>query len=465
MTLALRLVCRAGVLICCACSAPLVSLPEVRLPDGPLSLHAAMELALFNNPDVLAADARLASARASVDLAESSFWPSFQVGVSATRTDQPSQAFGSILDQGRFAPGIDFNDPGPVTNVRTGASFGLTLYDGGRRRAGVRVAEAREGSALAAAEQVRRDLALEVARAYYLVHKARETAATQRSSIANLQTHLRLVQARVDEGVARPSELLSVRVRLAETREAIIAADNTGLRALAALHVLLGLGLETPLDLLPPDDREPLTEAPPLRELLVRAYAHRPELMRVAQEIEAATAQLDAASVGGLPQIGVSAALTVDDPAALQGASHWLLGLGLVEDLIEAARTPMRVAQAAEALRAALADGRRVALAVELGAESARLDALEADARLAVTVETVALARESLSRVEAEYEGGVATITRLIDTEFALSQAATRASAARYDQALSRLALRHAVGEPMWSGASPSPDASQESEP
>ncbi|MCB9898607.1 MAG: TolC family protein [Planctomycetes bacterium] len=443
-----RLVALALLLALAACTAPLVTLPDVVRPTGPLDLDAATALALRNNPDVTAADARVQAARAGVDLAESQFWPSLRLGIGASRVEQPSRAFGSILDQGRFKGGIDFNDPGPITSVQTQLGFGWTLYDGGRRRAAARASEAELGAASATADEVRADLALQVARAYFLVHQAQQTAATRRLSIEALESQLRLVQARVDEGAARLSELLAVRVRLAETHEALIVAENAARRGMATMHVLLALPLVEPLELLFDDEASAAPgDVPTLVELLERAYAARPELVRAQLAIDAAEARLDAAAAGWVPDLGLSAALSVDDPALLQGAVHWLAGIGLVDDLTEAARTPKRVSQAAAGLRAVLADARRTALEVEYDVESARLDALEASARLDVASETVALADEQMQRTEAEYEGGVATITRLIDAEQALADARARRVAAQDDRALAQLALRHAVGE------------------
>jgi len=51
-------------------------------------------------------------------------------------------------------------------------------------------------------------------------------------------------------------------------------------------------------------------------------------------------------------------------------------------------------------------------------------DAEVADARHEVAAQAAALAAESLRLVEAEYQEGTATITRLLDAELALTQAA-----------------------------------------
>jgi outer membrane protein TolC len=216
---------------------------------------------------------------------------------------------------------------------------------------------------------------------------------------------------------------------------------------MASLHGLLGLGLAEPLELLPPDDHPDVAPVPALQDLLVRAYGARIELVLAARQVDASAARLDAAAAGWQPDLDISGTLAVDDTSLLQGAVHWFVGAGLVEDLTEGLRTPERVRVASESLRATLASARRVALAVEADVQSARLDALQADAHLDVATRQLGLAETTLSRMRAEIDLGTATPSQLLDAEQALTQARARRSAARDARALSRLALRHATGE------------------
>lgn len=248
---ALILVLQVG----CAVEEPLPLEPE--RPRGPLTIDSALALALRNNPDVQVAEHRLDQARSAIDEAYSYYWPALQLVERFTQTNVPSQAFGSILDQRRFDNTLDFNDPGVTRNFRTGLTGSITLYDGGRRRSRTQEASARAGAIAARRQIVRRDLALEIARSFHLVHEARELDAAQQESLKTLETHLRVTRARVAEGAARKSEELSVEVRLAETREAAIAAGNSGVRAEAGLLILLGLGVEEPV----------VIEKPPLEDL------------------------------------------------------------------------------------------------------------------------------------------------------------------------------------------------------
>jgi len=419
--------------------------PVPRLPQGPLSIETAVELALENNPDVAGARERVVAARAAIDETSSNYWPVLRFVERFTRSDVPSQSFGAILDQGRFSNGTDFNDPPVTANFRGGLAGSITLYDAGRRRARVEAARARAESSAAEAESVRRDIALEVARGFFLVHKASETATTQQSSLETLSEHLRIVEARRVEGAATRSDVLAVRVRVAETREAAIVASNSTERARSALKVLLGLGVLQPLELSPPD-AAPAVALETLERSIESSTANRSELVGAASDVRAARARLEEVWAGYFPEVTLFGGFGFDDREPIFSQSNWAWGAELVQDAFDAVRTPIRVRRAYADLRAAYAVARGVLLEVELDVSNALLDAREADARRVVATEAAELAAESLRLVEAEYAAGTADVTRLLDAELALTQARTRLSAASHDRTLSRIALAHAIG-------------------
>jgi len=98
--LAARRLVSALALVLAACGTARFEPRPVVQPSGPLDAAAAADLAVHNHPDARRALARLEEAEALPDAAHSLLWPDVQVGVAATRTDRPSQAFGSVLDQG-----------------------------------------------------------------------------------------------------------------------------------------------------------------------------------------------------------------------------------------------------------------------------------------------------------------------------------------------------------------------------
>ncbi|MBI1851577.1 MAG: TolC family protein [Planctomycetes bacterium] len=421
-------------------------------PSGPMSLDDAVALALRNNPDVAIARERANAARAAIDEATSQYWPSVAFEERFTRTSSPSRAFGNILDQRRFDDSIDFNDPGDTSNFRTGFAASLTLYDFGRRRARVSAAEATADAIAAQETQVRRDVAFEVARAYFLVFKARASAAAGEELADTLRRHATIVQARVDEGAARRTDVLEAQMRLSEDREATIVSRMSAARAEAALRVLLGLGVEEPIELLPPTTTTGTdgavvgaTENPSL--LFARARQHRAEIVRAQKRIDEAAAGVDAARASAYPDLSLSGDVGFDDRDPRLGHASWLFGLGFLESLTDILRAPSRVRQAVANLAVAHESARSAQLEVERDVRNALLDAEEANAHRDVAAEALALAEEVRRRVQAEFDEGASEVSQLLDSDVAMITARTRLASAGYDQALSRISIAHAVGE------------------
>lgn len=433
-------------LVLAGCQAPPPQIPEPERPSGPLTRQQAVALALRNNPDLWQAQRRIQAAQEAVKIERSYFWPQLGWRESFTRTDVPSQAFSAILNHREYDSSLDLNDPGAQDDWHTGIGAGWLLFDGGRRTARTDAATAQVLSADAALRALRSELALQVVRTYHLYFKARDSVSSEQRSVTTLEAHLRIVEARREAGVARPSDVLSVRVRLAEARESVIRAHSSSERALALLHLLLGLPIEEPLELIPADLDQEVPALEGLSRLLEAARWRRAELLGAAEDIVEGRARVQEALAGYWPQLELHASLQWNDSDPLSGAPYFGLGGNLWQSLTEVFRTPARVRQAVADLEIRCAAARKALLQVELDVKNALLDAEEAEARHVVASEAVLLAEESLHQVEAEYQEGTATITRLLDAELAANLARMRLDAARHDRIYARLALDHAVG-------------------
>jgi outer membrane protein TolC len=236
-------------------------------------------------------------------------------------------------------------------------------------------------------------------------------------------------------------------VRLAETKEAAIVAENSAERALGGLRVLLGLEMRDPLELKAPQSEE-LGPPSDLGMLLEKARNCRMELIAAEQQIEAAKARVREAVAGYHPEVSVFGGFSFEDRNIADFKyGNWFWGVSFVYSIFNIFRTPYFDDQAVAERAAAYAAARKALLGVELDVNNALLDGEEADARHDVASQAVDLAGESLRLVEAEYKEGAATITRLLEAELSLTQARTRLSATTYDRSLSRIVIAHAVGE------------------
>ena len=99
------------------------------------TLQRAVATALEHSPDARIALSRVNEAQAFVQQARAVSLPQLGLQGRYTGTDTQMLAFGAILNQRAFHPGIDFNRPGTIDNLTAAGNLSYTIYNGGRRAA------------------------------------------------------------------------------------------------------------------------------------------------------------------------------------------------------------------------------------------------------------------------------------------------------------------------------------------
>ncbi|MBN1103554.1 MAG: TolC family protein, partial [Deltaproteobacteria bacterium] len=240
-------------------------------------------------------------------------------------------------------------------------------------------------------------------------------------------------------------------VRLAQAREELVRARNNHALSVAAFAVLLGLDPDAPLCLM--EGSKVSRDFPEdYASGLAQALAHWPELKKVRAQVVQSRMALDMVRAEVLPSLDAQGRYYMDDPDLDFETSrdNWAAGVILNWDLFTGMSTPARVNKARGVLDEMLAADRKTTLSVQLDLKNAYLRLTEAEARVAVTRASVAQAKESLSLVKKEYEGGSATITRYLDAELALNRARILSRAAHYDRERAVAAVGRGIGR--WAG-------------
>ena len=181
---------------------------------------------LVARPDVLAAEERLRAARANIGAARAAFFPRISLTGAAGFA---STALGSLFS-------------GDGLTWSFGPSISLPIFTGGRGRANLTVAEAREDIAVATYEVTVQGAFREVAdalagRQYY----ARQVAAGSRG-VAAARDIARLARLRYNEGVASYLEVLDAERTLFAAEQQLIQLRRAQADNLVALYVALGGG-------------------------------------------------------------------------------------------------------------------------------------------------------------------------------------------------------------------------------
>lgn len=420
-------------------------------PDThPLSvtLEEALERASRSNPMVQAAREEVKASEGLRKEARSYFLPDLTFTETFTRTDNPVYVFMGKLTQERFGM-MDFsipslNTPPPLNNYQTRAEVTLPLFTGGKltaayRAAGLRV-EAAEGRSAFAESSLRKG----VTEAFYGSLLAREAVSVMEETVKTAEAHLEQVEAMHRQGLVLDSDLLRMRVFLADMRQqrAARAADARVARAYLAYALGYGGEVEPRGEFTVP--AEPL---PSLEEAVQAALSARGDLAAAEREARQAGLGVRMARADYLPQVGAVAAYEQDTEDFSGHGKNWMVGVQLRLPLFDGGARSGRLLLASSRqfqARKALEDARN---RVRVEVEEALLRSEAAAERVAVTAQSEEQARENQRIVALRYREGLAAITDLLDADTALTAAALARAQAVHDLIVSRARLSWAMGK------------------
>jgi outer membrane protein TolC len=411
-----------------------------------LSLKDALQLAVEASPDLRTALARLQVADAVLARARAEFFPQLRISEDYGLSNNPETAFGYRLSQGSFDITADLLHPGNVDDFHTQLRAQQTLYAGGRRLAQSRSAAARQEAEASGLAAVHNELIFRVAEAYYRLLQARQLVDVRRETVDQVQRELTVVRARFKAGAAGKLDELTVKVRLAEVEEALIAATNQQELAWAVLENVIGA--RVPEHNLPKEvPVAPWSERAETVEAAVReAMEQRPEVSQLASRERAAMEDIRAVKAARFPTVDLQGDYDVHTGDFVHGTSTYFVGLGVRLMLIDGGRTASEVRQAEARLAELKARRSRQALDIELEVRRAYLSLVDARQRFRVASEAVTMAEETLREAEARYRGQNVIITQLIDAQVSLSNARVRYANVAADVEVARAALERATG-------------------
>jgi cobalt-zinc-cadmium efflux system outer membrane protein len=258
----------------------------------PLTLDAAIRLALDASLDRLAASHAAEATRAGVRVAGQRTNPDLSVEV-ATK-DTPHHA----------------------------ATLSFPLEPGGKRGRRIELAEASALTADAELGRTELEVRTEVRNAFYDYASALETAAV-RADQADLARRLRdAAQARFEAGEAPRLEVVQSDLAVAQAETDADAAQGAVIASRAVLAALLGWSDPSTLRIADAIGDEPLPDAPALVE---RALASSVELLRLERAVAEQSSRLALARAEQVPDLSLDAGVDHDaEPEFLWG---WRAGL------------------------------------------------------------------------------------------------------------------------------------------
>ena len=203
--------------------------------------------ALTNNYDLRIAAARIEEARGGYRAQRSFLLPS--IGGSANWTRARAAYFPTVsLTAALGVQSVQLDDlfsAGTSRAWKLAPQIAGPIFNGGRIRAGVQVAKARQKAALAFYEQAIQNAFREVEDALVSITKLREELASEEANVKVEQRRLELSQLRYDEGIASFSDVLDAQRFQFSAELTAVQTRNNLLAAVAQLYKALGGGWTT----------------------------------------------------------------------------------------------------------------------------------------------------------------------------------------------------------------------------
>lgn len=419
------------------------TLPPNTLPHREtLTLKAAIETALANNPEVAAArwDAEAAAARQ--DRAFGERLPDVGLVGAYTRT----------LDEERVIATRYEGEPGAFSRGIASGNIVLSvpLFTGGRLVSEQRAAKRhREASGHRAARQ-RKALIYEVSGLFFDILAQRHVIESLEFSKATLETHLKHTEERIAVQKAATVDRLRTEVRLADVRQELTrekALLRVQHRTLANL-----LGLSNNVERLSPAGELALYEkqaVPELAEALENAWINRDDYLAAKADLEAKARRVDAARAGHWPVVSLKGAYggrravgSTRGPGDDYGdVGH--IGVEMEMPLFEGGRIEAGVRERRAELAAARERLRAIENRIVLEIETAVSDVNASATRVAAVEKSIDQARESLRIEKEKYGAGRGAVVDVLDAQGALleSQKTYYRAMAELRTAIARLEL------------------------
>jgi outer membrane protein len=427
--------------------------------EGPhtLTLEAALELGRQNSTLIQASRANAEAATAKASESHAVLRPTFKLEANYGRLSE--------VDPFRVQlPG----SPAPITispvvldNYSLRASVQQPLFTGFRLVSSAHAADRLADASEQEYRTTEADLVVNVTTAYWQLYQAFQKKGFVDENVLRLETDEHDTENLMKAGLATRNDLLRVQVQLSTARLAQIDAENDLKIAMMLLNTLVGLPLETDIELasVPGSHGERQREgissqAGQARELKEKALRLRPDILAMQSRVLAAEEGVRAARGPWWPQIYLAGNYYYSRPNPRilptrdEFMGTWDVGVQLRVDIWNWGATLFQTEQAEAGLKQARALLAQMEDNASLEVERSLLLLSRAKDKIALAQLAVQQAEESARQTSEKYHTGLATTADLIDGDVGLLQSRTTLTGALVEYEVAKAQLTRALGGP-----------------
>lgn len=440
-----------------------------------LNLPKTVQMALDYNRDIKNSQYALKKAEYAINQAQAGKKPTVDYTFGAQRsraTDVATYAGSSAgssgtsralldimrqlgMDPSAYAGSGSAKSANSISNAfSNGISVNIPLYTGGLVEGKIDVAKLGKTNAQEEILRVEQATKYSAIQGYYGLLAYQELQGVYHEAVDNLQGHLDNVQAQYNVGTKAKVDVLSSDVSLANAKTTAITADNNVAIAESNLNNILGLPLETKLNLA--DHQLPFdTYNISLQEATDYAMKYRPEVLQAAIAVQEAERNIDIADAGNKPTVAITGGNDWADntfPGIDANKRSWKVAAGVTYNFYDGGATKAKVNQAKQDLLVARETEQKTREAVQLEVKQAYLNIRSAAQKVEETQTVVDQARENYRIQNIRYQAGVGINLDVLDAQLSLNEAQVNHIQALYDYNVGIAKLEQVMGVDVESG-------------
>ncbi len=410
-------------------------------PDS-LSLKEVINLTLTNQPLINQAIEQVNAEDAKIKEQKSNYYPQVDGSLSYAWIGPIISL--SFPGMGNF----NFNTP---NNYDMHVSAGYTLYDFGKREAGLDLIKSYKLSAEEKINLIKSNLSYSAIQTFYTILFLEKSINVTDDQINTLNKHLDVTKKKVITGSATDFDVLTTEVRIASAQNAKIDLQNALRKEKIYLQNLIGYNSEQPFNL---SGNFTLNEFNANEDsLIIQAYKMRPEIKLAKDAENSAKISQNLYSLGDRPTISIGANYGLKNgffPNLDVLRGNWAAAISVNIPIFNGYRTDAKVEEAEANLKSSSQEILSLERKIKTEVQSAYSDLQLNREKLATTKLQVKQAEEAVSRAVVKYRDGVITNLDLIDAETTLAEAKLLYLQVIYKNLISKYALEKVIGTVVW---------------
>ena len=402
------------------------------------TLASAIDRALKANPTMEEKIQALESARMSVGVAQSYFWPRLSLVANKNR----------LKNSGGHGSADEISN----TSTSSGLRGTLSLFVGFSHLSNLQRSIIEKDIAAEELRQAELELVANVQIQFFMLLQARRDLRYVKSSIKRITTQIEEAEAFVEVGMAPYANVLQNKVELSEAKEQLINTENAIRTAEIQLNHYLGYEQNQKIEYVGEIEDYPRKIDFDEQKALVLANKNRPDIRIAQKSIEAARKTMHSTAGEALPQVDLNADVMSSSRDYLQGQQqdydrhYWSVGINFTWTFFEGGKTAFGVMRDKKNVNSLQAAYENTISAAKTDVLKAMMDIRSAKEVFVTAKEGLKSAEENYAMANDRYRTNTGTITELIDAQTKLTGAEVRMSKALADFQTAKVRLFYNMG-------------------